>query len=424
MSADQPREFAGLRRRLTLWYVGTYSAIFLLLAVSLVYVIGRQISGELDRLIHETVQEAIRGANVRVADGMDVLAAAREAVAEVQSPNRPVYLFDRAGVAQGAVVSDPGVQAIALSALREGDRDTTVTTPTQTWRLFARRFELQPGASFVAVAAASTDSVQRQYRHVLEAFAAAGIAAIGLVGLGGYRIARLSSEPVERSVERLRRFVADAAHELRTPIALLRARAEVTLRHERDADAYAAALESMARETERLGRIADDLLTLARADAGDRPIARDRFYLDDLLADTVAAAGALATSRDVSLELGRYEETPVVGDASLLRQLFVILIDNAIQFTPAGGTITADVFIQGEIAVVEVRDTGSGIDPAALPRIFDRFYRADPARGRTGGAGLGLSIARWIADRHGAQLSLVPGAEVGTIARFSMRRAL
>jgi len=180
----------------------------------------------------------------------------------------------------------------------------------------------------------------------------------------------------------------------------------------------------MSREAERLGRIADDLLTLARADAGNRPIARDRFFIDDLVADTVATAGALATSHAVSLELGRYEEAAIIGDASLLRQLLVILIDNAIQFTPAGGTITADVWAEGNNALVDIRDTGTGIDPASLPRIFDRFYRADPARGRSGGAGLGLAIARWIADVHGGRLGLAPSPGGGTVARFSMRLAL
>ncbi len=412
-----------LRRRLTAWYVGTYSVILLVLAVSLFFPITHAISSELDRFLQDSVNDVVRAARIRAASGVPALQAALAATDELETPDRPIYLFDAYGRSlEPEDLATPGIRNAALRAALFSEADTTLDTATQHWRVFGQRFALNDGPPFVALAAANTESVERQYRRVLEVFAAAGLAAIALVGAGGYQLTRVSTAPVEASFERMRRFVADAAHELRTPIALLRTQAEVTLRREREPAAYAAALAVIAREAEGLGQIADDLLTLARADAGERPVLRQQLYLDDVVVDRVAAAGALALSRNVQLELGRYEEVSMPGDTELLRRLVMILIDNAIQYTPAGGRVVVDVYPQEQRAVVVVQDTGSGIDPTVLPHIFERFFRGDHTRGRKGGAGLGLSIARWIADAHRAELTLQPVPEGGTIARFSAPR--
>ena len=415
-------ELRRLRFRLTAWYVAAFSATLLALATVLFLSIMHLLRSERDRELSAALQGSIRAALVRSADRVDPLVAAAEAVTDFDTPDHPVYVFDSSGELAGPD-APAAVARAAQTALEKAYVHETFESGTQSWEVLGERFVLGD-ARFAMLVLADTEPIERQYRRLLEAFTLAGLVAVGLVGFGGYRLARMSTKPVEKSVERMRRFVADAAHELRTPIALVRTQAEVTLRRVREPEAYASALGSIEQEVTRLGRIAEDLLLLARADSGDRPVARDRFFLDDVAADAVSAAGALASTRGVALELGRYEETAVVGDSELIRQLLMILIDNAIKFTDAGGHVSISVFPEGKHAVLTVRDDGAGIDPDVLPHVFERFVRGDPARGRSGGAGLGLSIARWIADAHGASLSLQPAPDRGTVARLTMPKAL
>jgi len=222
---------------------------------------------------------------------------------------------------------------------------------------------------------------------------------------------------VEGSMETMRRFMADAAHELRTPITVLRSQAEVALQRERNAEGYVEALRRVESEAVRLGATVEDLLTLARADAGERAPERRRVFLDDLALDAASGARALAETRGVALEVGAFEEAVVSGDAALLRQLLMIVLDNAVKFTPAGGRVRVSAAAPGGQAEVVVEDTGIGITPEQLPHVFERFYRGDPARARADGAegaGLGLAIARWIADAHGARIEVTSEPGRGT----------
>ena len=209
---------------------------------------------------------------------------------------------------------------------------------------------------------------------------------------------------------RMRRFMADAAHELRTPVAVVRARAEVALQRPREPADYVVALEGIAGEARRLGNIVGDLLTLARADAGEWPRARVRFFLDDVVLDAATAARTLAAVKGVRVDVDALEEAPVVGDAALMRQLVMILLDNAVKFTPGGGDVRVAVERRDDVAALVVEDSGPGIPADVLPHVFERFFRGDEARTRTRGAGLGLSIARWIATSHGGELTIAsPG---------------
>jgi signal transduction histidine kinase len=219
----------------------------------------------------------------------------------------------------------------------------------------------------------------------------------------------------------MRRFVADAAHELRTPVAVLRTRAEVALQRDRSSAEYVAALEALGRETERLSGIVDDLFTLTRADAGERPLRRSRVQLDELVLDAVSATGALAERRGVTLSVGEADEVLLEADAALARQLVVILLDNAIKFSDRGDTVTVDLRASPAAATLTVRDTGLGIPPDELPRVFDRFYRGESARASAPGAGLGLSIARWIATAHRARIEITSIPGEGTTITVTFR---
>ena len=215
-------------------------------------------------------------------------------------------------------------------------------------------------------------------------------------------------------MDQMRRFMADAAHELRTPITILRTRAEVALEQDREAARDAGTLRAVEREAARLGEIVRNLLTLARADAGERPVARLPLYLDDVAAEAVDAVRPLAEQKRVQLEVGAFEEAKITGEPALVRQLLLIVLDNAVKFTEAGGRVRLDVSAENGRAAALVSDTGVGIPAEQLSHVFERFYRGDPARHTADGAGLGLAIARWIADAHGARIDIRSAPGTGT----------
>jgi heavy metal sensor kinase len=217
-----------------------------------------------------------------------------------------------------------------------------------------------------------------------------------------------------------RQFMADASHELRTPLYVIRTAVEVTAeqahRHE---DEYRDALAIIGQQTRRLTRIVEDMFTLAHADAGRPTLQPGDFYLDELLMESVRAAQVLAGRKGVAVELEPATEISYRGDEGLLRQMFLNLLDNAIKFTPAGGVVRVSLARRDSTYEVAVEDTGSGIPREAQGRIFERFYRVDQARTRAespgeGGAGLGLSIARWIAEAHDGWLELRRSDERGS----------
>jgi len=211
---------------------------------------------------------------------------------------------------------------------------------------------------------------------------------------------------LESAVKRLSQFTADASHELRTPIALIRTTAELTLRRERSPETYREALSEIVAESERTTRLVEDLLLLARADAGLPALPLENVELTPLVRDICEQGQVLAEARQLQISTDLPVE-PVFVQANdpALRRLLFLLVDNAVKYTPAGGRITVSVGRDPAGATLAVRDTGIGIPDSALPHVFERFYRADDSRNRdAGGAGLGLSIAKWIAERHHASL--------------------
>lgn len=414
------RPLQRLRLRLTAWYAGTFALLLLALGIALYLAVSRQVSAELDRSLQALTAEVFRAARIRMAEGYARPDALLLALNELDAPDRALYLFAPGGEPLAPdTMPHPRVRGAAARAAAEGTaRDHFSTPADQRWRLYAARPPEPSAPAYVVVALADAAGIERQYARLLEALLVAGLLALVPVVAGGYWLSGISARPVEEALERMRRFTADAAHELRTPVAVIRGRSELALEQAREPSAYVAALDEIAREGERLGRIVDDLLLLARADAGERPLARERLFLDDLASDALRAASVLARRHGVQIQMGDYEEAPVIGDAALLRQLLLILLDNAIKFSPAGGRVRLDVRRADGRASVSVSDEGIGIAAADLPHVFERFFRADAARGRAGGAGLGLSIARWIAEAHGARIEVA--SEVGKGSRFTV----
>jgi heavy metal sensor kinase len=233
-------------------------------------------------------------------------------------------------------------------------------------------------------------------------------------------------ERLEAGFRRISRFTADASHELRTPLAVMRTTAEVALRAPgRDAGETRAALEQIVAEVERTSHLTENLLLLAKADSGAAGLQRHDVDLAATVGEACAQAEVLARVKGLELatELPEPARLYVAGDPQALRRLFLILLDNAVKYTPAGGRVEVALRGKGAHVVGEVRDNGIGISQDDLPHVFDRFYRADRARSRElGGAGLGLSIARWIAESHGGAIAVVSELERGS--RFEVRLPL
>ncbi len=414
-----------LRLRLTAWYAGTFLTIGLVLGVGLFTAIATQIDRELDLSLRRAARELIGAARVREMERHQARGAVVDAVDELHIPDRALYLFDGEGRIVRPDSAPASLGKLALQAVAEGIVDATVRERGSERRsqVHAERFRLADGNWYVALVAADRVELEDRYALLIALFAVAALAALGLVTGGGMLLARKSTEPVQQAFDQMRRFMADAAHELRTPITVLRSRAGVAQQRAREPEAYAAALGDIEREAARMGAIVDDLLTLARADAGERPLRRERVFLDDLVLDAVHAAQPLAERREVRLEVGTLDEAPVLGEPELLRQAALIVLDNALKYTPSGGAVTVTVAAAEGRCVLQVADTGIGIAPEVLPHDFERFYRGAPAEGREPGAGLGLAIARWIADAHGAELTVASDVGKGTTVQLAFAAA-
>lgn len=417
---------ARLRRRLTLWYVAVSGLIVLITGTGLYLATRRLISRELDESLRDAVTEVIRTASLQEPDGRSSDALIADVADELETKDRPLFVFNAAGHPVRPGNAPPQIREAAERTLRSDSVHFEFETPSiQRWRAFGRPLTLADGSRYAVLVVADLAVVERQFSRFIGLYALAALVAVVLMGLGGFRLAALSARPVEEAIELRRRFMAEAAHELRTPLAVMRGRAEVALKKPRPPAEYIASLGAVELEATRLGRIVEDLLTMARADAGDRRLDIERFFLDDVASDAVGAAAVLAGPREISIDLRRYEETPVAGDPVLVRQLIMILLDNAVKFTAPGGRVSVDVFPEAAAGVLLVEDTGSGIAPEHLPHIFDRFYRGDPAaHDHRSGAGLGLSIARWIAHAHRGRLDITSAPEQGTRVTFQMPTTL
>jgi two-component system OmpR family sensor kinase len=418
--------------------------------------------------------------------GEDVKSTPDEAVKEAVSQNEfrdyriVVYADARREVAASAVPlsrNEPGRTHLPAAAEISGVLDAVARTPNSAlyfatlsdgdndYRVAGRRVQAH-GSPYTLIVLRSLHDQEDLLERAGYALLIGVPLALLLASIGGYFLARKSLAPVVRmsataarigaanlherlpvvnehdelgglaqvinallarldtSFEQQRRFMADASHELRTPIAIMRSEAEVALS---EPDASNQDLrESIAifkDETKRLTGIVEDLFMLARADAGQYKLTPKEFYLDELAAEVARAVRTLAAERELTLEIDAPEEMPFRGDENLVRRLLLNLVDNAIKYTPRRGAVTISCKREAQRYIITVSDTGRGIPAEAQSHIFERFYRADTARSRadeegaslTSGAGLGLSIARWIAEAHDGTLDLLRSSEAGSI---------
>jgi heavy metal sensor kinase len=225
---------------------------------------------------------------------------------------------------------------------------------------------------------------------------------------------------LERSFAQQRQLVADTSHELRTPVSVIRSEADVTLSRERTADEYREALDVIRSESVHLTRLIEDVLLMARADAQQLPLQPVDFELRDVVEDAARSMRTLAAAKGVALTAATDGAMPMRGDPELLRRMLVNLLDNGVKFTPPGGRVEITLREDGGRVIIAIRDSGTGIPAAAQPYVFDRFYRADPARTAGTGSGLGLAIAKSIAEMHGGDIRLVHSDASGSLFEITV----
>ena len=382
-----------LRARVTIWYACVLAVVLGAFAAAIVWQQGRigmrRVDRELDAFAG-TLENVLRD---EVSESADPIAAAGEARATLEAPGHAIAILDGDG------------RALAGSA----------QPPAGAWRIHTRPMTAG-GHAFVLRVGAPLDEVLRERQQVLEAVWI-GVPVVLLLAVGGGLWLATAGPLVTRLRETLqaqRQFMADASHELRTPLSVIHAVADVTLaRDDREAAEYREAVAIVRVEARRLSRLVDDMLVLARADADGYPLRPVNLYLNDLIAECQRAVEVLARERDVAVRPTTSADVPFRGDEDLLRRMLLNLLQNAVDHTRPGGAVTVDVSPNGRHVHIRIRDEGEGIPDADRERIFDRFVQLDAAR-RGAGAGLGLPIARWIAEAHGGTLELEDTRRTGS----------
>jgi two-component system OmpR family sensor kinase len=434
-----------LRARLTLWYMVALVVVLALFGIDVLVVqqrLGiRRTDRELDS-IHATLKNILRE-ELKELDSPAV--AATETRDATASLGAAIAIFDARGTPLATKLD-----RLTLADVTPGGADVpaarTIRTPSGEWRVHAEPETFGSLTLMVVVGWPLTD-IAREQHEVQEAMFVGIPIALLLAGAGGLWLASIGLRPItimarragsvpltgmedlgvparddelgqlarafnglvarlRAALETQRQFMADASHELRTPVSVIRTASEVTLsRDHRDEVEYREALTMAGAQARRLGTLVEDMLVLARADAGGYPLRPVDLYLDDVVDECRRAVAVLATDRGITVTSTGPTDVPVRGDEELLRRLLVNLLQNAVQHTPKGGAVSVDVSPNGSNVYVRVTDSGKGIADADRSRIFDRFVQLDPSR-RAAGTGLGLTIAKWIAEAHQGSLSL------------------
>jgi len=441
-----------LRTRLTLWYSAWSLVALGLFTAMVLWLHWRLMLRQGDESLRALSTAAVNVVEEELAEHEDLEAAAREMARVVPHHDVETAVIDATGTKLMGSVTAP-----VLASYRQAPAGIRTVTGSdgRSWRL-----ALRPGTSngqpFTVAIATPMREVEEQWLALVKA-CAIGVPFVMLIaGAGGWWLGRRGLRPLDAMATQARditartpdnrlavsdagpeldavatafnhvldqlglalatqrRFMADASHELRTPVSIMRTAADVTLSQSgRDESEYRDALTVVSQQTARLARLVDDMLVLARADAGGYPMVRAEVDVDAVVLDCVREFGATAAAKAITLS-SAVRPVSAIADEALLRRLIGNLISNAIAYTPDGGRVDVAIVDADSRVTIQVTDSGPGIPPADRERVFERFVRLDPARGQ-GGAGLGLAIARWIAEAHGGQLDLLKSDARGSV---------
>jgi len=440
--------FQSVRARLTLWYTAILALVLITFSVISYAFLARAIRAATDASLSDTAREFAGAFSAEPIAPSDVRL-------DFRYSDRELMVFDPRGdiVASSRTHMPAPVRQHLTLAVRDGLRGFQTFGK---FRVFAVPIDVL-GHHYTAVAAQSFKTQNPRLRAAGRAVILGIPIALLVAAAGGYLLARKSLEPVtrmsaqareigagtldqriavvnerdelgflaitlnellerlQRTFESQKRFMAEASHELRTPVSIIQGEADVVLgRPDREPAEYRASIEIMRKAALNLTRIVQNLFLLARSDAGTYPVHKSRFYLDEVLSDCARAMRSAAVSKRIDLTCDTASDLAMFADEELIRRLFLNLIDNAVKFTPEGGRVSIQARQDGAHYIVQATDTGPGIPPADQSRIFERFFRGDRTRRRVAGAGLGLSIAKWIAEAHGGNLRLERSDASGT----------
>jgi two-component system, OmpR family, sensor kinase len=434
-----------LRARLTLWYTLALLVVLCLFGANVLWQQRRIGIRRVDRELEALTATLTNVMQDELNEQDELSTAAVESTTTVTAPGRALAILDVQGRTLGARWSglelrDPWPAGSTGSDVR------TVATPAGAWRVHTRSHAFGDRTLVLLVASRMADVLREQHEEQEAMLVGIPIVML-LAGVGGLWLASIGLRPITDMARRAariaptgledlgetdrgdelgqladafnglvariratlqtqRQFMADASHELRTPVSVVRATADVMLsRDHRDEAEYREAMTIVGAQARRLGRLVEDMLVLARADAGGYPLRPVDLYLDEVVADCRRAVDVLATERGVTIRSAGPADIPFRGDEDLLRRLVLNVLQNAVQHTPAGGSVGVDVKQEREAVRIRVTDQGGGIPAGDQQRIFDRFVQLDAAR-RGQGTGLGLPIARWIAEAHSGTLVL------------------
>ncbi len=350
-------------------------------------------------------------------------------VAHIDPSNFRGGVFYLLAAPTGAIIENPqrvNIQTLPLPLpTGSGASATTISVQGEQDRLFLLPLDVGRGGRLFLVTGESLQPEESALHSLLLVLIVSAAGGLLLSLAGAWFLVSRSLIPIQRAYNRQREFSADAAHELRTPLTVLHAATDVLQQHrDEPLTANAQLFEDIQHEIVRMERLTSDLLTLARSDLGELELAVGEVDLEALAGTVVRQVTPLAQERGIALGLEPAKApVSVEADPNRLQQVLLILLDNALKYTPAGGQVRVHVARHGNEATLAVSDSGEGISAEHLSRLFDRFYRVDPARSRAqGGAGLGLAIARSLVAAHGGQLSLTsqPGAGTTALVRLPL----
>lgn len=448
-----------VRVRLTLWYVTVMLVVLAVYAAAVFAFVRRNASAALDSRIRSDFQWASAMVDETPEGG---IAWSYDDITDEESFWFQVWSPDGVLLFQNIEARNSPLSGSRELALQTDDAVVAIDHPVAPVRVLTRRGRI--GDTPVVIQVARSEAAMRDDLRQLALILALGLPlAVAIAGLGGYTLARRALLPIERmtdraqtitaerlhdrlpvhnpddemgrlatvfnetlarlegSFEQMRRFTADVSHQLRTPLTAIRSVGEVGLREHRDEAAYRGIVGSMLEEADRLASLVDRLLMLSRTETGEARASADVVDLYDLAQEVTGHLEVLAEEKRQSITVERAGGAHANGDRFVIRQALINLVDNAIKFSPAGGQIRIRVAETRDEALIEVIDSGAGIDPGARPYIFDRFYRAADAE--TSGAGLGLSIAKSAVEANGGQLALVASGSGGSTFRMALPRA-